>query len=77
MKAICNVCELAFDLTPVIFEPNGDSVMEKKEGAGFQLLPMHEPTPGKETTSVVSSETGQVLRRICNGSLRPPSITMR
>lgn len=67
MKAVCPICEKAFELAKVVFE-EGSGVIEGKGENDFFLVPEHEPTLGKAFTEVVSEATGEVIKRICYGS---------
>jgi hypothetical protein len=69
MKVICPTCEQAFELSSVVFAKESGVVSEK--GGGFSLTPKHPPKDGKESSAIVSSVTGEVMEKICNGSLRP------
>ena len=72
MKAVCHVCEQALEVCEVKIDPDSGIV----GGGGFTLLLPRDPTPGKAETKVVSVQTGEVLRRLCNGSLRPPRLSV-
>ena len=75
MKAICKICERAFKVAVVTFAE--DSGVEIPKGSsGFCLIPTHDAVAGKKASAIVCSRTGTVLRTICAGSLKPPSITV-
>lgn len=81
MKAICPVCEQVFTLSHVIFGENSGVIQKKRVNdgigvAGFSLLPSHPPTSGKAVTNVINSATGEIVEVLCNGSLRPPKISI-
>ncbi len=69
MKTICHICERAFELVTVTF-----SEKPGLRGEGFYLIPEHAPLEGKKRTRVVNQNTGEVIKELCDGSLRPPKI---
>lgn len=69
MKVICPTCEQAFELSPVIFAK--ESGVMSEGGGGLSLVPQHPAIEGKASSAIVSSVTGEVVEKICNGSLRP------
>lgn len=72
MKAICTICERAFELVPVVIAVDAcvhDDIAEQE----FYLIPKHSPVAGKPTSTIKCSRTGKIREVICDGSHRPPS----
>jgi hypothetical protein len=75
MKAICPTCEQAFELANVTASEEL-GLTDGEDTVLFHLLPEHPPREGKATGSVVSEQTGELIRLVCWGSLRPVTITI-
>jgi hypothetical protein len=70
MKAVCPICNKAFELTTVRFEESSNVV--KGQGESFCLIPEHVGIEGKDTGRLVDASTGNLIKTFCDGSFRPP-----
>lgn len=72
MQVLCSVCKEGFEIRTQV-HVMGKGMVKCNPFPSQIIVPAHPPIAGKQKSFIIEEYSGEVIRSICNGSLRSPS----